>query len=115
VTAALSVVRDVADTELDRFRVGYVAGDGTQHRLSLVDAWAVRFEVMAPAWRFTARKGKDDRSLAPSGNRPQHSSPPCVGVRRGAGAYVRMGVGARRPGDGGNDRDSHQPGWRAYP
>jgi len=29
--------------------VGYVAEDGTRHRVTLADAWAVRFEAMAPA------------------------------------------------------------------
>ncbi len=29
-----------------------------KHRLSLADAWAVRFEAMAPARRYRARKGQ---------------------------------------------------------
>jgi hypothetical protein len=37
-TVTLSVVRGVADAELDRFRVGYVAEDGTRHQVPLVDA-----------------------------------------------------------------------------
>jgi hypothetical protein len=43
---------------LDWFELGYVAEDGTQHRLLLEDAWAVRFEAMAPVRRFIARKGQ---------------------------------------------------------
>jgi hypothetical protein len=58
VTATLSVVSDVAGVELDGFRLGYVAADGTQHRVSLADAWAVRFEAMSPARRYRARKGQ---------------------------------------------------------
>ncbi len=42
---------------MDDLQVGYVAEDGTWHRVSLVDAWAVRFEAMAPARRFPSRKG----------------------------------------------------------
>jgi hypothetical protein len=58
VTVALGVVDDVADAGLEAFRVGYVAEDGTQRRVGLADAWAVRFEAMAPARRFMARKGQ---------------------------------------------------------
>jgi hypothetical protein len=55
----LPAVRDTAaDGLLDGFEVGYVAEDGTQHRLPLADVWAVRFEVMAPVRRFAARKGQ---------------------------------------------------------
>jgi hypothetical protein len=57
-TAALSVARDVAEEELDGFRVGYVSEDGMQHQVPLADARAVRFEVMMPARRFAARKGQ---------------------------------------------------------
>jgi hypothetical protein len=63
-------------------------------RVPLVEAWAVRFE-MAPAWRFTARTGKDDRSLALSGNGAQHF------VHRAGACAGASGVGARRSGDGG--------------
>src|SRR5262245_9826154 len=58
VTATLGLVRDVADAELDGFRLAYVAEDGSQHRLPLADAWAVRFEAVAPARRYRARKGQ---------------------------------------------------------
>jgi hypothetical protein len=58
VTATLSVVPGAADVELDGFRLGYVAEDGMQHRLSLADAWAVRFEAMSPVRRYRARKGQ---------------------------------------------------------
>jgi TnsA-like endonuclease N terminal len=58
VTTAFSVVCDVADAELDGFLVGYVAEDGTQCRVPMADAWAVRFEAMAPARRFNVRKGQ---------------------------------------------------------
>ena len=44
----LSVTRDVAEAELDGFRVGHVSGDGMRHQVPLADARAVRFEVMAP-------------------------------------------------------------------
>jgi hypothetical protein len=55
----LPAVRDTAaDGRLDGFEVGYVAEDGTQHRLPLTDVWAVRFEVMAPVRRFASRKGQ---------------------------------------------------------
>jgi hypothetical protein len=37
-TAALSVARDVAEAELDGFRVGYVSEDGTLHQVPLADA-----------------------------------------------------------------------------
>jgi hypothetical protein len=57
-SAALSVVDDVADAGLEEFRVEYVAEDGTQRWVGLADAWAVRFEAMGPARRFTARKGQ---------------------------------------------------------
>jgi hypothetical protein len=40
------------------FEVGYVTDDGTQHRVSLADAQAVSFEVMAPARRFHSRKAQ---------------------------------------------------------
>lgn len=57
VTATLSVVSDAAGVELYRFRLGHVAADGTQqHGLSLADAWAVRFEAMSPARRYTRRE-----------------------------------------------------------
>ncbi len=42
----------------DGFEVGYVTEDGTQHRVPLADAWAVRFEAAVPARRFNARKGQ---------------------------------------------------------
>ncbi|MFJ8580047.1 TnsA-like heteromeric transposase endonuclease subunit [Micromonospora sp. NPDC093277] len=41
---------------MDGFEVGYVAEDGTQHRLPLTAVWTVRFEATAPVRRFTARK-----------------------------------------------------------
>ncbi len=56
--AALSVARDVAEAELDGFRVEYVSEDGTQHQVPLADARTVRFEAMAPARRFAVRKGQ---------------------------------------------------------
>jgi hypothetical protein len=58
VTVALGVVRDVAGAEREAFRVGYVTEDGAQHQVLLEDAWAVRFEAVAPARRFHARKGQ---------------------------------------------------------
>ncbi|MDW5324464.1 TnsA-like heteromeric transposase endonuclease subunit [Plantactinospora sp. KLBMP9567] len=55
----LPAVRDVAfGWSLDEFVVGYVTEDGTRRRVSLAEAWAVRFEAVAPARRFTARKGQ---------------------------------------------------------
>jgi hypothetical protein len=54
----LSVVPGAADVELDGFRLVYVAEDGTQHRLSLADAWTARFEAMSPVRRYRARKGR---------------------------------------------------------
>jgi hypothetical protein len=55
----LPAVRDAASgSSVDAFEFGYVAEDGTQHRLPLADVWAVRFEAMAPARRFTSRKGQ---------------------------------------------------------
>jgi hypothetical protein len=56
--ATLSVAFDAAGVELDGFWLGYVAADGTQHGMSLADAWAVRFEAMSPARRYRARKGQ---------------------------------------------------------
>jgi hypothetical protein len=55
----LPAVRD-AGTELlvDGFAVGFVAEDGTPGWVPLMDAWAVRFEAMAPARRFNLRKGQ---------------------------------------------------------
>ena len=51
VTAVLSLTRGMADTELDGFRVGHVAEDGTQQRLPLAEAWAVRLRrLRRPAW-----------------------------------------------------------------
>jgi hypothetical protein len=40
------------------FEVGYVAEDGSAHRVALTDAWAVRFEATAPVWRFYSRKAQ---------------------------------------------------------
>jgi hypothetical protein len=57
-TATLSVVCQTSEVELDGFRLGYVDESGTQHWLSLADAWAVRFEAMSPARRYRARKGQ---------------------------------------------------------
>jgi len=57
-TAALSVAPGLAGAELGEYRVGYISQDGMQHRVSLADAQAVRFEVMSPARRFAARKGQ---------------------------------------------------------
>ena len=37
------------------FEVGYVAEDGSAHRVALTDAWAVRFEATAPVRRGDAR------------------------------------------------------------
>ena len=54
----MSVVSDAAGVELDGFRLRYVDEAGTQHGLSLADAWAVRFEAMSPARRYRARKGQ---------------------------------------------------------
>jgi len=52
-------LRDAAvDGPLKEFEVGYVAEDGAQRRVPLVDAWAVRFEAVAPARRFNLRKGQ---------------------------------------------------------
>jgi hypothetical protein len=45
------VARNLAEVELDGFRSGTSAGDGTLHQLPLADARAVRFEVMTPARR----------------------------------------------------------------
>jgi hypothetical protein len=67
VTAALSVVDGVAGAGPEGFRVGYVAEDGMQCRVGLADAWAVRFEAMGPARRFTARKGQLHLSGFPAG------------------------------------------------
>jgi len=40
------------------FEVGYVAEDGSAHRVALTDAWAVRFEATAPVRRFCSRKAQ---------------------------------------------------------
>ena len=40
------------------FEVGYVAEDGSAHRVALADAWAVRFEATAPVRRFYSRKAQ---------------------------------------------------------
>jgi hypothetical protein len=50
--------REAAALSVDGVEIGYVTEDGTQHRVSLADAWSVRFETMAPARRFQARKGQ---------------------------------------------------------
>jgi hypothetical protein len=58
VVRLLPAAWDVAvDGPLDEFEVGY-AEDGTRRRVPLGDAWAVRFEAMAPARRFNVRKGQ---------------------------------------------------------
>jgi hypothetical protein len=55
----LSAVRDTApDLSANEFEVGYIAEDGTRHRVPLADVRAVRLEAMAPARRFNARKGQ---------------------------------------------------------
>jgi hypothetical protein len=82
-TATFSVVSDSADVELDGFRLGYVAADGTQHRLSLADAWAVRFEAMAPARRVQG----SERSAASAG--------PVVVIDDGWSRRVRVMAGTR--------------------
>lgn len=40
------------------FEIGYVAEDGSAHRVALTDAWAVRFEATAPVRRFYSRKAQ---------------------------------------------------------
>ena len=40
------------------FEVGYVAEDGSAHRVALIDAWPVRFEATAPVRRFYSRKAQ---------------------------------------------------------
>ena len=57
-TAALSVAPGLAGAELGEYWVGYVSQDGMRHQVSLADAQAVRFDAMAPAWRFAARNGQ---------------------------------------------------------
>jgi hypothetical protein len=52
--------RGVGDASLvpECFEVGYVTEDGSAHRVALTDAWAVRFEAMAPVRRFYPRKAQ---------------------------------------------------------
>jgi hypothetical protein len=57
-TAALSIAPGLAGAELGEYRVGYISQDGMRHQVWLVDAQAVRFEMMSPARRFAARKGQ---------------------------------------------------------
>ena len=47
-------VGDMASDWSVGVEVGYVVEDGTRHRVTLADAWAVRFEEMAPAQDGTA-------------------------------------------------------------
>lgn len=57
-TAALGVVDDVAGVDPEGYWVEFVTEDGRRCRVGLGDAWAVRFEAMAPARRFMVRKGQ---------------------------------------------------------
>jgi len=58
-TTTLPTMRNTAPSlSADEFEVGYIAEDGTRHRVPLTGAAAVRFEAMAPARRFNARKGQ---------------------------------------------------------
>jgi hypothetical protein len=47
VTMLPAVVDTGCDWLVDGFVVGYVTEDGTQQRVPLTDAWAVRFDVAA--------------------------------------------------------------------
>ena len=45
----LPAVRDTApDLSANEFEVGYIAGDGTRHRVPVADVRAVPLEAMAP-------------------------------------------------------------------
>ena len=47
------------------FEVGYVAEDGSAHRVALIDARAVRFKATAPVRRFYSRTAQ---RYCPGGN-----------------------------------------------
>jgi hypothetical protein len=40
------------------FEVGYVSGDGAEHRVPLAEALAVRFEQGLPVRRFASQRGQ---------------------------------------------------------
>src|SRR6266511_915474 len=95
----LPAARDaVSGSSVDVFEVGYVAEDGTQYRLPLLDVWAVRFEVTAPVRRFGLRKGP----AASAGALVVGHRWPACGLRVVAGTRSCDGVGLRP--DGGGDR-----------
>jgi hypothetical protein len=48
----------VALSATGRFEVGYVTGDGAEHRVRLDEAWLVPLERALPVRRFGARKGQ---------------------------------------------------------
>lgn len=58
VTALRSVPGGATGTPVDGFEVAYTTEDGTEHRVTLADAWAVRFEWCLPARRFPSYKGQ---------------------------------------------------------
>src|SRR6266508_1346361 len=87
----LPAARDaVSGSSVDVFEVGYVAEDGTQYRLPLLDVWAVRFEVTAPVRRFGLRKGP----AASAGALVVGHRWPACGLRVVAGTRSGDGVAA---------------------
>jgi hypothetical protein len=85
VTMLPAVLDVAAEGSMDDFQIGYVAEDDTWHRVPLVDAWAVRFDAMVPARRFTARRGQ--RHLSGRWSASDQ------GIRQPGRFYPRYGVG----------------------
>jgi hypothetical protein len=58
VTALRVVSGGAADRTVEGLEVAYLTEDGEQHRTTLPDAWATRFEWCLPARRFPSYKGQ---------------------------------------------------------
>jgi hypothetical protein len=58
VTALRAVSGGAAGRTFDGFEVAWLAEDGDQHRSTLTDVWATRFEWCQPARRFPSYKGQ---------------------------------------------------------
>ena len=57
-TTLRAVSGGAADRTVDGLEVAYLTEDGDQHRTTLADAWATRFEWCLPARRFPSYKGQ---------------------------------------------------------
>jgi hypothetical protein len=99
VTAAVFRAVDVADAGLEGLRVEYLAEDGTQRRVGLADAWAVRFEAMAPGAAVHGAEGAAASAGLPRGLLVVVDGRWSRGVRVEAGTRSRDAAGLR-PGGG---------------